>query len=553
MLLPKGIVTNELIGNVTSFFSPVLQQISSITEDIWFDPAQGAIKRSNGNVLEGPKNPVVLIPGIISTGLEHYKGKECSKSYFRRRMWGTGNMLFAILTNRDCWLEHLKLGPDGLDPPGIKLRAALGLEAADYFISNFWIWSKIIDNLSYIGYDTNTLHFASYDWRLSYQNLEKRDHYFTKLKTWIELTKRITGKKVVIMSHSMGSNVFLYFLKWVESENGGNGGSRWVSDHLATFVNIAGPLLGTPKTVAALLSGEMRDTAQLGGVPAYLLENFFGRRQRSNLFWSWGGVASMLPKGGERIWGNLTWAPDDPPPPPSIPSHGSVVTVSYDPDSVDGYVPSQNYTTENVFDVLYEYGSPQGAKNVKSWYSYGIQTEDMLDSNKKIKKRFDDSRFWTNPLESTLPIVDKDSEFKIVCLYGVGKDTERSYYYAIDEDADETSTLKPAFSKILAQSKRDGTVPLLSLGFMCTRGWKHPRYNPSNIPIVTKEYVHKPIAGDIRGGRETADHVDILGNHEMIEDLLMIGSGWVGENGDGEVGDRILSNIEELSSRVDLD
>jgi alpha-beta hydrolase superfamily lysophospholipase len=45
---------------------------------------------------------------------------------------------------------------------------------------------------------------ASYDWRLSYHNLEVRDNFFTKLKTQIEIYKKIHGKKTVVMAHSMG-------------------------------------------------------------------------------------------------------------------------------------------------------------------------------------------------------------------------------------------------------------------------------------------------------------------------------------------------------------
>ena len=48
------------------------------------------------------------------------------------------------------------------------------------------------------------MHFASYDWRLSFSNLEVRDSYFTKLKNTIELSKKQTGLKVVVITHSMG-------------------------------------------------------------------------------------------------------------------------------------------------------------------------------------------------------------------------------------------------------------------------------------------------------------------------------------------------------------
>jgi phospholipid:diacylglycerol acyltransferase len=48
------------------------------------------------------------------------------------------------------------------------------------------------------------MYLASYDWRLSYHNLEVRDKFFTKLKTQIEMYKQIHGKKTVVMAHSMG-------------------------------------------------------------------------------------------------------------------------------------------------------------------------------------------------------------------------------------------------------------------------------------------------------------------------------------------------------------
>jgi len=82
-------------------------------------------------------------------------------------------MMRTIVLEKDLWIKHLSLDPiTGLDPPGIKVRAAEGLDAASYFITGYWIWSKIIENLAAIGYDTNTLYMASYDWRLSYGNLE---------------------------------------------------------------------------------------------------------------------------------------------------------------------------------------------------------------------------------------------------------------------------------------------------------------------------------------------------------------------------------------------
>jgi len=69
--------------------------------------------------------------------------------------------------------------------------------------------------------------------------------------------------------------------KWVESQKGGQGGTRWVDKYIESVVNVGGPMLGLPKTIASSLSGEMRDTAQLGKVMTYFLELFYSKNERA--------------------------------------------------------------------------------------------------------------------------------------------------------------------------------------------------------------------------------------------------------------------------------
>jgi hypothetical protein len=79
----------------------------------------------------------------------------------------------------------------------------------------------------------------------------------------------------------------------------------------------------------------------------------------------------------------------------------------------------------------------------------------------------------------------------------------------------------------------DGSVPLLSMGFMCERGWPESRaHNPALAPdkFVVREYDHDPdhninvrdIHWLAQGGTTTADHVNILGNTELLQDILRI-------------------------------
>lgn len=93
----------------------------------------------------------------------------------------------------------------------------------------------------------------------------------------------------------------------------------------------------------------------------------------------------------------------------------------------------------------------------------------------------------------------------------------------------------------------DGTVNLLSSGYMCNRGWKIKRYNPSNISIVAYEMPHEPDRYDPRGGPNTGDHVDILGRREL-NDLILRVAGGKGHL----IEDRIVSDIREFSARVKI-
>lgn len=70
------------------------------------------------------------------------------------------------------------------------------------FIQGYWIWQKVVENLATVGYDTNSMDLAAYDWRLAYYNLEIRDAYFTRLKNKIEMFHWHNKQKVVLCSHS---------------------------------------------------------------------------------------------------------------------------------------------------------------------------------------------------------------------------------------------------------------------------------------------------------------------------------------------------------------
>ena len=71
---------------------------------------------------------------------------------------------------------------------------------ADVFITGYRLWIDIIQSFSDVGYDERSMHMASYDWRLNFQELERRDGYFTNLKYRIEAMKTTNdNEKIVII------------------------------------------------------------------------------------------------------------------------------------------------------------------------------------------------------------------------------------------------------------------------------------------------------------------------------------------------------------------
>jgi phospholipid:diacylglycerol acyltransferase len=483
-----------------------------------------------------------MIPGVISTGLESWGTEESSRQYFRKRLWGSWSMMRALVLDKPNWKRHVMLDKKtGLDPPGIKLRAAQGFDAADFFITGYWIWNKILENLATIGYEPGNAFTAAYDWRLTYMNLEIRDQYFTRLKTHIETAKKVSGLKTVLLSHSMGSQVLYYFMHWVEAEGYGNGGSSWVEDHVDSWINISGCMLGALKDVTAILSGEMRDTAQLNAFAVYGLEKFLSRQERSQIFRAMPGISSMLPIGGDAVWGDAKGAPDD----KANQSTTYGKFINFKP--LDNTTTQNNLTVSSCLPFLHEHTEDWYTKSVKRSYSQGIaRSRRKVEANQLIPRK------WINPLETRLPIAPN---MKIYCFYGIGKPTERAYFYREDVDpATNTTTLTidttvssadGLVDRGVVMGEGDGTVNLMSTGYMCNRGWTIPRYNPANISVISYEMPHEPERFNPRGGPNTADHVDILGR-SSLNDLILRVAGGKGER----IEETIFSNIKEYAAKV---
>lgn len=575
------------------------------------------LKKQNARV----KHPVVIVPGFVTSALELWEGESCMKKNFRQRLWGSSSMARTFFQDRECWRRHLQLNPQtGMDPDNIRVRSAQGFEAADNFIATFWVWSKMIENLADVGYDGSSMSMMSYDWRLGYEYIEKRDGYFTKLKAAIETHHKTSGEKVVVVSHSMGGTVCYYFLQWVVTDTkygGGGGGKQWIENHVHSFINIAGTLLGVPKSIPALLSGELKDIAVLMPQVGDLLEQFFGRKIRKNLWNSWGSLYGMLPKGGDAIWGSGADLKEDSKSEEEIKSGSTPAIVwnngtegfctsSSSTSSVDDNttpVDEKPITNDGFTDKALDFHIPASKKwsmkqtidhLTRTGGGYGSRIESIFsfDSKKGWKERSSSAnkrKHWHDPVASPLPHAPS---LKMYCLYGTGLPTERSYFYELSCDkvsaskkvdrscitnnseatcsngtliSDEDPPESPFYIDLAAKSEMrnitsgvrfsdgDGSVPLLSLGYMCQK-FAEPRskHNPSGIKVFTRERKHETetsLADPGRMGPRSGEHVDILGNVGVIEDVVRIATGWdVEEKVDKDI---IVSDLKNIVKRLD--
>ena len=233
-------------------------------------------------------------------------------------------------------------------------------------------------------------------------------------------------------------------------------------------------------------------------------------------------------------------------------------------DCLDGTEEGCDMTIDESLALLRR-SAPEYMTFIESLYSFGSDAQ----------ANSSDQRYWSNPLESPLPHAP---DLKIYCFYGVGRETERGYMYkhipasagtstGSGSNAGSENSVVPhwAINSSHTDDKRnvrsgvkftdgDGTVPLISLGFMCSAGWKGTPLNPSNAAIITREYLEVNATMAILRAATSTDHVDIMGNSDVIADLLRVvgvrRKGTVKGSGDGKREEREKERARDERRRV---
>lgn len=179
---------------------------------------------------------------------------------------------------------------------------------------------EVIQALAALGYDPTRLHAMPYDFRLTPDLLETRDGYFSNLKAKIELEKKRTKKRAVVLAHSLGCKIFAYFLAWLHKVifHGDKGNYHtWMDSHVGLYFANGNPLLGSPDIATSIIVGAQQ------GMPVAL-------KYIHEVLASAGGILALAPTTLE-VGGGTTAEK----PPPHLRDDVPWIKVAH-PGNVDG-------------------------------------------------------------------------------------------------------------------------------------------------------------------------------------------------------------------------
>ncbi|KAL9168888.1 hypothetical protein ABFS82_04G044400 [Erythranthe guttata] len=225
----------------------------------------------------------IIIPGFASTQLRAWSILDCPYSPLDFNpldlVWlDTTKLLSAV----NCWLKCMMLDPyNQTDHPECKSRPDGGLSAITELDPGYItgplssVWKEWVKWCIEFGIEANAIIAVPYDWRLPPNKLEERDLYFHKLKITFETALKLRGGPSIVFAHSLGNNVFRYFLEWLKLEIAPKKYVKWLDEHIHAYFAVGAPLLGATETIKATLSGFTSGLPVSEGT-ARLMFNSFG-------------------------------------------------------------------------------------------------------------------------------------------------------------------------------------------------------------------------------------------------------------------------------------
>uniref|UniRef100_A0A915PLK0 Lecithin:cholesterol acyltransferase n=1 Tax=Setaria digitata TaxID=48799 RepID=A0A915PLK0_9BILA len=211
-----------------------------------------------------PSHPVVLVPGFGGSQMKaKLTGKPHTVHYWCARktddffdLWL--NLELFLPTVIDCWVDNMRLVFNTTtnktsNMPGVVtqipgFRNTNTVEWLDTSkASEGRYFTDIVEALLPHGYRRGeNIVGAPYDWRLAPNEL---DEYYSNLTEMIEETYRCCNhKKVIIIAHSMGNPLMLYFYNNIVKQ-------EWKDKFIHSHISISGAWGGSLQIVRLLASG----------------------------------------------------------------------------------------------------------------------------------------------------------------------------------------------------------------------------------------------------------------------------------------------------------
>ncbi|CAL9779415.1 unnamed protein product [Musa acuminata subsp. burmannicoides] len=243
----------------------------------------GVGEEGGGERLSNKKLSGIIIPGYASTQLRAWSVLDCPYSPLDFNpldlVWLDST---RVLSAVNCWLKCMLLDPHNqTDHAECKSRPDSGLSAITELDPGYItgplssVWKEWITWCIEFGIEADAILAVPYDWRLSASMLQERDLYFHKLKLTFETALKLRGGPSIVFAHSMGNNVFRYFLEWLKLEIAPKHYIQWLDDHIHAYFSVGSPLLGATESVKASLFGVTFGLPLAEGT-ARLMFNSFG-------------------------------------------------------------------------------------------------------------------------------------------------------------------------------------------------------------------------------------------------------------------------------------
>ena len=210
--------------------------------------ASGTANQVSSNVAYQPwllqdpnkiKNPVIIIPGILSS----YLNRESDN----QEVWI--NLQNVVISSSDNYLDQLILNNNGqidasgtnIVPSDIFRKIEINIPLVLSFKEDFF--DGLINKLKDDGYIENqNLFVFPYDWRL-----DIRDDMDSLKSKIVQILAQTGANKIDIIAHSMGGLLAKYYIK------------NFDKGEIDKFIDIATPHLGAPNSAKILLYGDDLD------------------------------------------------------------------------------------------------------------------------------------------------------------------------------------------------------------------------------------------------------------------------------------------------------